>query len=151
MTPALSRRLPCLAAFAGLACALLPLLSRAERPKAPRAITNSIGMKLVLIPAGKFLMGSPPTEKGRSSNEGPQHKVQISRPFYLGVYEVTQAQYQKVMGSNPSCFSATGGGKDQVKGLDTANFPVEQVSWHDAVAFCNKLSALPAEKRRGRV
>ena len=64
MSPAVYRRLPCLAALAGLACAL-PLLSRAERPKAPRAITNSIGMRLVMIPAGKFTMGSPENEPDR--------------------------------------------------------------------------------------
>src|SRR5262249_48694662 len=55
------------------------------------------------------------------------------------------------MGTNPRWFSATGGGKDTVKGLGTDDFPVERVSWHDAVAFCKKLSARPREKRRGRV
>jgi formylglycine-generating enzyme required for sulfatase activity len=116
----------------------------------PAALTNSIGMKLVRIPAGKFQMGSPRDEANRSDNE-EQHEVEISRPFYLGVYEVTQAQYEAVMGSNPSHFSATGGGKDKVKGLDTSQFPVERVSWKEAVEFCEKLSALDAKKGNKRV
>src|SRR5262249_12657039 len=60
-----------------------------------REITNSIGMKLVLIPAGKFVMGSPAREAGRSSDEDREHEVEITRPFYMGVYEVTQKQYQE--------------------------------------------------------
>src|SRR5262249_24963498 len=65
-------------------------------------------------------------------------------------FEVTQKQYEKVMGKNPSWFSQKGGGKDKVKHLDTARFPVECVSWNDAVAFCWKLSELPEERRAGR-
>jgi formylglycine-generating enzyme required for sulfatase activity len=114
-------------------------------------IENSIHMKLVLIPAGRFMMGSPPDEKDRVGNEGPRHTVEISRPFYMGVYPVTQEEYQKVMGNNPSYFSPRGGGKDKVIGQDTRRFPVEQVSWHEAIAFCEKLSALEREKRAGRV
>ncbi|MCY2926365.1 MAG: formylglycine-generating enzyme family protein, partial [Planctomycetota bacterium] len=89
---------------------------------------NKVTMKLVLIPAGKFMMGSPETEKDRQPDEGPQHEVTISKPFYMGVYEVTQAQYEAVMGTNPSAF----------KGSEN---PVEQVSWDDAVEFCKALSA----------
>jgi formylglycine-generating enzyme required for sulfatase activity len=114
-------------------------------------IKNSIHMKLVLIPAGRFLMGSPPEEKDRVGNEGPRHTVEISRPFYMGVYPVTQDEYQKVVGINPSYFSPSGGGKDKVAGLDTRRFPVEQVSWNEAVAFCEKLSGLEREKKAGRV
>ncbi len=66
--------------------------------------------------------------------------MRIARSFYLSVYEVTQAQYEAVMGKNPSYFSATGGGKDNVAGQSTAQHPVENVSWLDAVLFCNKLS-----------
>ena len=72
-------------------------------------------MKLVLIPAGKLLMGSPKNEKGRLDHEG-QQEVEIATPFYLGVYTVTQAEYKRIMGNNPSWFSATGGGKDKVAG-----------------------------------
>jgi formylglycine-generating enzyme required for sulfatase activity len=100
-------------------------------------VTNSIGMKLRLIPAGKFMMGSPGTESYRSDNE-TQHRVSITKPFYMGETEVTQEQYQKVMGTNPS----------QYKGPQN---PVEKVSWAEAVEFCRKLSAMPAEKTAGHV
>ncbi len=120
------------------------------REKQPETISNSVGMKLVLIPRGKFTMGSPAEEKDRSDDEGPRHEVEITRPFYLGVYEVTQQQYEKVMGKNPSWFSTAGGGADRVKGLDTSEFPVESVSWKEAVEFCEKLSARKQEKDRGR-
>jgi formylglycine-generating enzyme required for sulfatase activity len=114
-----------------------------------RPITNSIGMKLVFIPAGKFTMGSPNDEANRSADE-QQHEVAITREFYLGVYEVTQEEYETVMGQNPSWFCAGGDGKERVAGLDTRRFPVENVSWEDAVEFCRKLSARAAETKAGR-
>ena len=78
--------------------------------------------------------GMPPLDGQRRE----AHKVTIAEPFYLGVTEVTQKQYQEVMGSNPSKFSAeNGGGPD---------FPVEQVTWDEAAEFCRKLPALPTEK-----
>jgi formylglycine-generating enzyme required for sulfatase activity/serine/threonine protein kinase len=121
-------------------------------PPAPdgREMVNSIGMKLVRIPAGKFLMGSPANEEGRYPDEGPQHEVEITQPFYMGAYEVTQEEYQKVMGTNPSWFSAEGRGKDRVANQDTRRFPVESVSWSDATEFCRRLSELPEEKRSRR-
>ncbi len=97
-------------------------------------------MALNLIPAGEFMMGSPDDDEEAPGKEKPQHRVRITRPFYLGVHEVTQAQYTAVMGNNPSWFSSTGKGKDKVAGQSTDNRPVEQVSWLDAVEFCNKLS-----------
>ena len=93
-------------------------------------ITNTIGMKLVLIPAGEFLMGSPDADPSAISAEKPQHRVRITRPFYLGIHEVTQGQYRAVMGKNPS----------RSKGEGSDDLPVEKVSWVDAVEFCNKLS-----------
>ncbi len=113
--------------------------------------TNSLGMKLAYIPVGEFLMGSPGREEARNENEGPQHRVQISKPFYLGVYQVTQEEYQRVMGQNPSWFCGTGGGKAQAAGQDTRRFPVESVSWDEALEFCRRLSAVPGERRAGRV
>lgn len=118
---------------------------------AGKEITNSIGMKLVLIPAGTFTMGSPATEADRSTLEGPQREVEITKPFYLGVYEVTQGQYERVMGTNPSWFSTKGNAKDRVNDIaDTSNFPVETVFWNDAVEFCRRLSDLAEEKQAGR-
>ena len=145
----LSLRLPSLLAAAGLAFLLMRSLGAVPAAQ-PNEITNSIGMKLALIPAGKFIMGSPKDEKDRWYDE-EQHEVSITKPFYLGVYVVTQAEYEKVMGNNPSYFSPKGGGKDKVKDMDTGQFPVETVSWDDAVAFCKKLSELPEEKKAGRV
>ncbi|MBV8230594.1 MAG: SUMF1/EgtB/PvdO family nonheme iron enzyme, partial [Planctomycetaceae bacterium] len=108
-------------------------------PNAPE-ITNSLGMKLTLIPAGEFLMGSTDSDKEANDDEKPPHRVRITRPFYLGMYEVTQQEYETVMGGNPSWFSAQGGGMDRVAGQDTRRHPVESVSWNDAITFCNKLS-----------
>jgi formylglycine-generating enzyme required for sulfatase activity len=92
-------------------------------------VTNSIGMKLVWILAGEFMMGydNPFSFYNRDSYEKPVHKVKLTKGFWMGVHEVTQSQYQAVMGNNPSCFKGD-------------NNPVEQVSWDDAVEFCKKLS-----------
>jgi len=88
---------------------------------------KGVKMKFVRIPAGKFLMGSPPKEKDRRVAEGPQRRVTISKAFYMGLTEVTQAQYESVTGKNPSKFKAP-------------RNPVEMVSWNDAAAFCTALS-----------
>ena len=100
-------------------------------------IVNSVDMVLVPIPAGEFMMGSPETEKGRQSVgiDETQHRVQITKPFYLSAYEVTQQQYLEVMHSNPSA------SKGPTK-------PVENVSWNDAVDFCNRLSKSEGVKYR---
>jgi formylglycine-generating enzyme required for sulfatase activity len=108
----------------------------------PKVLRNWLGMQLVLIPAGEFPMGSSESETGRKPHEGPLHEVTITRPFYLGVCPVTQAQFEAVMGKNPSQFNKShAGGPDH---------PVEQVSWDDAATFCQRLSAYPEEKRLGR-
>jgi formylglycine-generating enzyme required for sulfatase activity/serine/threonine protein kinase len=99
----------------------------------PKATVNPIGMKLVLIPAGEFQMGSPEDDEDAEAGEKPRHRVQITRPFYLGVTEVTQGQYRALRGNNPSHFR------------ESAELPVEGVSWFDAVRFCNRLS-----QREGR-
>ncbi|MDR3342028.1 MAG: SUMF1/EgtB/PvdO family nonheme iron enzyme [Treponema sp.] len=80
----------------------------------------------VRINGGTFTMGSPANEAGRFGDEGPQHQVTVSG-FYMGKYEVSQKEYQDVMGTNPSAFKG-------------ANLPVEMVSWFDAVEYCNKRS-----------
>ncbi len=86
-----------------------------------------------------------------SQDEVPQHEVEITQPFYMGMFDVTQAEYERVMGNNPSYFSDKGGGKVKVGAADTSRFPVETVSWDDAVQFCRKLTELPEEKQAGRV
>jgi serine/threonine protein kinase len=124
----------------------------AAKQKWPASFVNSVGMTFVLVGPGRFLMGSPPDEDGRSSDE-LQHEVTITRPFYLGVHPVTQGQWKAVMGRNPSWFSRTGEGKDGVKEVSDAELdrlPVECVSWEEAAAFLKKLSAWNAEARRGR-
>jgi formylglycine-generating enzyme required for sulfatase activity len=90
---------------------------------------DGVKYELVLIPAGKFIMGSPVDEKDRHSNEGPQHEVIIKEPFFMGKYEVTQAQYIMIMKADPS----------QSKGVEN---PVECVSWINAEEFCKKLSQM---------
>jgi formylglycine-generating enzyme required for sulfatase activity len=107
-------------------------------------VENSLGMSFASIPAGTFTMGSPKTETDRGADETP-HEVKITKGFHLGVHEVTQGQYEKVMGVNPSFFTPTGPGKVKVKIKDTSRWPVECVTWHDAVEFCRKLGALPKE------
>ena len=104
--------------------------------KKPGKLKNSIGMEFASIPAGKFLMGSPETEKERDQDE-TRHEVTLTRGFLMGIHEVTQAQYEQVMGQNPSNFKG-------------ATLPVETVSYDDAMAFCKKLSDLPPEKASGR-
>jgi formylglycine-generating enzyme required for sulfatase activity len=121
---------------------LLALLDQA-RAQAPNEITNSIGMKLLLIPKGTFMMGSPESEERRRPQES-QHDVTLSKDYFLGAYEVTQSEYKQVMNKNPSFVQ---GGKIR----DSSRHPVEQVSWNDAVEFCKRLSELPEEKRAGRV
>jgi formylglycine-generating enzyme len=95
-------------------------------PKPPEPFTNSIGMKFVWIPPGTFVMGSPKEEKERKSDE-IQHKVIISRGFYMGACTVTQEQWREVMGSNPS------------KHNGDENLPVEMVCWDNCVEFIKNL------------
>ncbi len=145
----------------------------------PVELTNSIGMKLVLIPPGEFMMGSPESEADRDDASfrsiprprrnnfmdgwgdfAPpvdieqdfeyQHRVRITKTFYLGIYEVTQSEYEQVMGTNPSWFSKNGKGEGTIAGLDASRFPVEMVSWEDAVDFCRKLTFLESERVEGR-
>jgi formylglycine-generating enzyme required for sulfatase activity/beta-lactamase regulating signal transducer with metallopeptidase domain len=106
-------------------------------PKNPaKELTLNLGdkvtMKLALIPAGDFIMGSPPVEKYHMPDESPQHHVKISHPFYMGVYDVTQEQYRLVMGRRPSGFEK----------WQEGNYPVGTVSWEEASEFCNKLSQI---------
>jgi len=102
-------------------------------------ITNTIGMSLKLIPAGTFMMGSPETETDREDIE-PQHKVTITKAFYMQTTEVTQGQWKAVMGTEPWK------GKRNVK--EGANYAASWVSWDDAVAYCKKLSQKEGRRYR---
>ncbi len=93
---------------------------------------NSIGMKFVFVEPGSFQMGS----NNGDSDEKPVHRVLLTKPFAMGKYEVTQSEYESIMGSNPSNFSGS-------------NNPVEEVSWHDAIAFCKTLTE--REQNAGRL
>jgi len=115
-----------------------------------KSVINSLGMKLVLIPAGSFRMGSPESEDVESrpangaagADERPQHRVTLTHPFYLGIYPVTQRHYEAVMGNNPAEFrQGRRGGPDH---------PVEMVTWDDAVRFCDWLSKRPDEMAASR-
>jgi formylglycine-generating enzyme required for sulfatase activity len=111
---------------------------------------NSIGMRLALVPAGTFWMGSPDDEQGRYRDESPLHRVTLTSSFYLGVFAVTQREYRQVMGVNPAWFSPEGGGADAVVGTQTDLLPIDQATWEEASAFCAALSQLPAERAAGR-
>jgi len=92
----------------------------------PEDLGNGVVLEIVYIPGGTFMMGSPETEAGRYKSEIPQHQVKVPT-FYAGKYPITQAQYQVVMGNNPSRFKGE-------------KRPVEEVSWNEAGEFCQKLS-----------
>jgi Leucine-rich repeat (LRR) protein len=94
----------------------------AKRVGAAVQWSNSIGMKFALVPPGSFEGG------------------ELAEPYYLGIYKVTQEEYQRIMGANPSAYSATGDKKGEVAGKDTRRFPVENICWIDAAEFCNRLS-----------
>jgi formylglycine-generating enzyme required for sulfatase activity len=93
-------------------------------------LEKNITLDMVLIPRGTFVMGAPKSEVGSTDNERPQHIVNIE-PFFLGKYPITQAQYTTIMGKNPSRFQDN---------PDSAERPVENVSWNDAIEFCRRLS-----------
>lgn len=127
----------------------------AQYLKVQTEMVNTIGMKFVLIPPGEYEMGSDAEEierllvdargdsdavKNQIRGQGPRHRVRISRPFWLASRETNQAEYARVMGSNPSAYAPSGMRAQTVGGQDTKGFPVENVSWLSAEEFCRKLS-----------
>jgi formylglycine-generating enzyme required for sulfatase activity len=133
----------------GLALGLsLPAAPQPEVDPEPGSLTNSIGMQFKLVRKGKFRMGAPEGERTAFDGEKPQHEVTITKDFRLGVHEVTQGQYRKLMGTNPSDFSRKGEEKARVKQFKDAeldDFPVENVDWVGAMAFCKKLNEREAK------
>jgi formylglycine-generating enzyme required for sulfatase activity len=153
--------LTCLSLFVLAGLTLLPVYSRAPAPvESPRTVTVDLGqgvnMEFVLIPKGKFRMGSPPDEDKRNLYEEnfdaeKLHEVEISKAFYMARYPVTQKQYRSLMKENPSYFQVGKGGEAKVKGLDTDQFPVETVSWDDAQAFCMVMREHDRQRRPFRL
>ena len=123
-----------LAVFGGLAvtAAEEPQEAGGKTQSRPKELTVELGkgvkLEMVLIPAGEFLMGASDSDKDFHYGEKPQHRVRITKPFYLGKYQVTQEQWEAVMGSNPSRFKGP-------------KHPVEQVSWDACQQFLGKLNA----------
>jgi formylglycine-generating enzyme required for sulfatase activity len=101
----------------------------------PRTRTNQAGIEFVLIPPGSFMMGSTNGE----ADEKPVHQVTISYSFYMGKYEVTQEQWESVIGSNPSSFQGAPG--NEIAKFKNASKPVERISWLDAQQFIGRLNA----------
>ncbi len=97
----------------------------------PNLPAGAMRLEMILIPSGTFMMGSPDNEKNRGDDEGPRHQVTITQDFYLGKYEVTQAQWEAIMGSNPSNDYGVGN-----------NYPVYYVSWNDCQTFIGKMNEL---------
>lgn len=130
---------------------LSPQEQVARALRLPVEITSSTGLKLKLIPPADFLMGStdasldtilkifPAADKSWFRGEQPPHRVRLA-VFYLGANEVTQDEFVQVIGRNPSFYAQGGPGENLVQGVDTRRFPVEFLTWFDAVLFCNKLS-----------
>jgi formylglycine-generating enzyme required for sulfatase activity len=108
-----------------------------RQPELEQEFVNSLRMRLVLVRPGTFQMGSPPNEKDRAPWGEDLREVEIAQAFYLGAFEVTQGQYEAVMGENPSRFQGD------------PNRPVDSVTWEEARAFCTKLSQ--KEERRYRL
>jgi len=128
-------------AFAGALILAVGAAPYSARSAEPEIIENSIGMKLARIPEGSFIMGSPRNEDQRDDKE-ERHPVTITKPFYMGVYEVTQEQLVEVMQGleNFSLRSAHRGDDN----------PVEMVEWQLAKLFCERLSSRADEKQAGR-
>lgn len=108
---------------------------RAVKVTKPEGVQPVEGM--VWIPSGRFTMGSPESERGRRESEGPQTRVTLTKSFWMSEHEVTQGEYEALMGSNPSYFNGVRGETDY--GTDHSR-PVEQVSWNKAVAYCGALT-----------
>jgi formylglycine-generating enzyme required for sulfatase activity len=140
--------------------------SDGNRP-VPTELQNSVGMEFVLLNAGQFQMGAPENERSAGREEKPQHVVEISKPFYMGRFEVSQAIYARVMDKKkvqregswrfatkePSAFSRDGHSSASIGSLaneDVGNLPVESISWQEANEFCQELNKLISEKNKNR-
>ena len=158
LIPLASAALLCVSALAGMFTpSIADAKSDKEQPKNTTVdLASGLRMAFVLIEKGSFKMGSPAEEKGRnpykvSFDVEQQHEVEITKPFYMAKYPVTQEQYRTITLGSPSNFSDTGIFKKQVQGLDTSKFPVENVSWDDAQAFCKQMRESDKQGRKFRL
>lgn len=106
---------------------------------------NSLGIPFIKVEAGVFMQGAIKFDSLSRNNEKPAHLQQV-KTFYMSKFPVTQAEYMKVMLINPSYFSKYGDGWRFVQQIETDDFPVESVSWDDAMEFCKRLTFMAAEK-----
>jgi formylglycine-generating enzyme required for sulfatase activity len=123
--------------------------AQVAKPDSELEITNSLGMKLRRIPSGKITVKIT-DEDILNRPASDTIEIEIPKPFYMGIYEVTQAEFARVMGTNPCSFHPKGDNWHRVVGQDTSRFPAENITWSQAQAFCEKLSNLPEEKAAGR-
>lgn len=137
--------------------------------KVPEEYTNSLGMKFRLVPPGEFTMGSTEFERAQAllavhpddkmrkayiESEAPQHPVIITQPYYAGIHEVTQKQYETIVGKNPSVYQPSNPDKkyaDKVSGIDADNLPVDSLSWNDAFKLAVKLNERSSSERGYRL
>jgi formylglycine-generating enzyme required for sulfatase activity len=114
-----------------------PAITQSSNRQISIDLNDGVNLEMVLLPPGEFLMGSPDEESGRSTEEGPPHRVTISTGFWIGKYTITQRQYRQLIGEAPSYHRSVG-----------ADAPVENIEWSHAKTFCEKLQKLlPAELR----
>jgi formylglycine-generating enzyme required for sulfatase activity len=105
---------------------------------------SQVGLDMILVEGGEFLMGSPEDEPKRHNDEGPQHLVQVPT-FFMGRYPITQAQWRLVAETMPQVKQEL---QPDPSGFKGENFPVKQVTWFDAVEFCARLSAQTKQQYR---
>ncbi|MEW4531376.1 bifunctional serine/threonine-protein kinase/formylglycine-generating enzyme family protein [Maioricimonas sp. JC845] len=125
----------------------------AEYLGVPVEFTDQLGITFRLIPPGEFVMGTSDSQiqhrmqhvehsefwKACLLSEGPQHRVVLTKPYYLATTEVTQNQFESIMSSNPSMFAASGSRSDEIQGESTLNHPVEHVTWKETQTFLRRL------------
>lgn len=114
----------------------------AKLPSGGVDTVNSLGMKLALVAEGEFDQGASDADPDARPDERPRHRVRIKAPFWISMHAVTQEQYRSAMGENPSCFCATGRYAAFVQNVDSAQFPVDNVTFYMAIEYCNRLSEL---------
>ncbi len=112
---------------------LTPIFTWAQSPVVSLPLSSGDSLSFAYLPGGTLLMGSPETELGRDSDEAPRQEIRFQRGFYLGTYEITQAQWLAIMGTNPAIFQQS---------PDHLQHPIESVSWNDCQLFIERLNTL---------